>query len=224
MWIGYKWWLYFTAAELETKRLTQLLFEKDKQLRSLEEKLKSEQDEKVDLIQEQEEYRKKIESEKLSWSNENQKLIKENENLKQLVTTNQTGAENLLKTRIEQEKMILITEQDQERSAYQQLLREYSLLEQHCENLEAKITLNSRGNLSATSTMDSKHMRSLSDVSNVSELNDEIYVGSINDDVSPKLFQLCSEKISWGFRYIFLGLRLWVCSNWFYNHCKESIR
>lgn len=162
-------------------------------MRSLEEKLKSEQDEKVDLIQEQEEYRKKIESEKLSWSNENQKLIKENENLKQLVTTNQTGAENLLKTRIEQEKMILITEQDQERSAYQQLLREYSLLEQHCENLEAKITLNSRGNLSATSTMDSKHMRSLSDVSNVSELNDEIYVGSINDDVSPKLFQLCRK-------------------------------
>ncbi|XP_044738776.1 unconventional myosin-Va isoform X2 [Chrysoperla carnea] len=160
--------------ENEYKKLNALLQEKDKQYLILQEKLKQEQDEKMDLIQEQEKYRTIIEQEKLKWTNENQKLMKEIENLKQIVASNQLGAEEILKTRLEQEKLILMNEQEQERTAYQQLLREYNALEQHCENLESKLSRYSRSGLhppsSATSTID-RHMRSLSDVSNISNID-----------------------------------------------------
>lgn len=67
-----------------------------------------------------------------------------------------------------------MNEQEQERTAYQQLLREYNALEQHCENLESKLSRYSRSGLhppsSATSTID-RHMRSLSDVSNISNID-----------------------------------------------------
>lgn len=52
---------------------------------------------------------------------------------------NQRGAEENLKHRLEQEKDLLLLDQDQDRGAYQRLLKEYLDLEQRHEMLEQKL-------------------------------------------------------------------------------------
>lgn len=54
---------------------------------------------------------------------------------------NQRGVEEDLKHRLEQEKDLLLLDQDQDRGAYQKLLKEYHELEQHAEMLEQKLAM-----------------------------------------------------------------------------------
>lgn len=54
---------------------------------------------------------------------------------------NQRGVEEDLKHRLEQEKDLLLLDQDQDRGAYQKLLKEYHELEQHAEMLEQKLVM-----------------------------------------------------------------------------------
>ena len=76
-----------------------------------------------------------------------------NEKLK----NNQRGAEENLKHRLEQEKDLLLLDQDQDRGAYQKLLKEYHELEQHVEILEQKLAMHGPA-----------HSRSLSNASSSS--------------------------------------------------------
>lgn len=55
--------------------------------------------------------------------------------------SNLRGAEENLKHRLEQEKDLLLLDQDQDRGVYQKLLKEFHELEQHAEMLEQKLAL-----------------------------------------------------------------------------------
>ena len=63
----------------------------------------------------------------------------------------------IIRSKIEQEKLILMREQDQDRDAYQKLLTERNILEARVEALEKELTNQGHG-----------HYRSLSDASTIS--------------------------------------------------------
>lgn len=149
----------FKALEMELKRLNVTLTEKDKQILNLEESLKVERDEKMDLIEEQEKYKNASNEERRVWAEETGKLRKELDNMNEIVKMSEETTEQKLKTRIAEEKMMLISEQDQDRNAYQKLLQEYHCLEQHCESLEKEMNNRTRGSLG--------HVRNASDVSSI---------------------------------------------------------
>lgn len=130
--------------ELEIKNLNNLLVDKNNKLSKLEEEIKLEREEKADLIHEEAKYRKETEDQRKMWAEETTKLRKELDNINEIVRTNQKGAEENLKEQIEQEKLILLNEQDNDRHAYQKLLQEYHCLEQHCENLEKQLSEQNR--------------------------------------------------------------------------------
>ena len=70
------------------------------------------------------------------------------------MVSSERGAEEHLKSRLEREKDLLLMDQDQDRGAYQRLLKEYHELEQRAEMLEQKLALHAPG-----------HSRSLSNAS-----------------------------------------------------------
>lgn len=92
---------------------------------------------------------------------ENRRLLEENEKLRgelamsqEKMRSTERGAEEHLKSRLEREKDLLLMDQDQDRGAYQRLLKEYHELEQRAEMLEQKLALYAPG-----------HSRSLSNAS-----------------------------------------------------------
>lgn len=153
----------FKALETEMKTVKAALLEKNKTIERLEEMLKTERDEKMDLINEQERFRKETEEQQRLWGEETSKLRKELDNINEIVKTNQKGAEENLKVRLEQEKMLIMNEQDSDRHAYQKLLQEYHSLEQHCENLEKELRNQNSVGL---------HTRNISDVSSISGVDE----------------------------------------------------
>jgi hypothetical protein len=81
-----------------------------------------------------------------------------------------------LKARLEEEKLFLISEHDQDRDAYQKLLADYNSLEQRSEALEKEIGRLQRIGTNASGAKKG-HQRNLSDASTVSatsELPDEV--------------------------------------------------
>ena len=142
------------AVEMENKKLNGIVLEKDKELEKMQSVLKRERDEKMDLLHDQEKLG-------LSKEEENKKLLEENERLRKELSiageklkVNQRGAEENLKNRLEQEKDLLLHDQDQDRGAYQRLLKDYHELEEHAETLEKKLAVLEPG-----------HSRSLSNAS-----------------------------------------------------------
>lgn len=148
---------------MEIKTLKATLLEKKKTVERLEEIIKTERDEKVDLINEQERYRKETEEQQRLWAEEISKLKKELDNINEIVKTNQKGAEENLRVRLEEEKLLIMNEQDSDRHAYQKLLQEYHSLEQHCENLEKQLRNQNSMVL---------HTRNISDVSSISGVDE----------------------------------------------------
>lgn len=155
----------FKALELEIKSMKAALIEKNKTILELEETVKAEREEKVDLIHEQEKFRKETEKQQQLWAEETTKLRKELDNINEIVRMNQKGAEENLRVRLEEEKMMIINEQDSDRHAYQKLLQEYHSLEQHCENLEKELRNQSFMAL---------HKRNISDVSSISGVDEPV--------------------------------------------------
>lgn len=117
----------------------------------------------MDLIHEQERFRKETEEQQRLWAEETAKLRKELDNINEIVKTNQKGAEENLRVRLEEEKMLIMNEQDSDKVAYQKLLEEYHSLEQHCENLEKELRNQSFMAL---------HKRNISDVSSISGVDE----------------------------------------------------
>ncbi|XP_072764523.1 unconventional myosin-Va isoform X2 [Anoplolepis gracilipes] len=129
------------SVDIENKKLNRIVQEKERELKNIQEILKQERDEKMDILHDKERI-------SLQKSEENKKLQQENERLRkefsiatEKLNSNQRGAEENLKYRLEQEKDLLRLEQDQDRGAYQRLLKEYHELEQHAEMLEQKLAL-----------------------------------------------------------------------------------
>lgn len=89
------------------------------------------------------------------------RLQEENESLRNELTKSQEkirsselGAEDTFKSRLERQKNLLLMDQDQDRGAYQRLLKEYHELEQRYEIMEQKLAVCAPG-----------HTRSLSNAS-----------------------------------------------------------
>ncbi|CAH1128149.1 unnamed protein product [Ceutorhynchus assimilis] len=154
----------FKALEMEVKNLNNLLIEKNKTIHNLQEELHAEKDEKVDLINEQEKFKKEVDNQRTLYSQETDKLKKEYENIIEMLKMNEKGAEENIKLRLAEEKKEILHDVDHERHAYQKLLQEYHNLEQHCEELEKMV--NKQGHKRNTSDLSSI---STMDVSNVPE-------------------------------------------------------
>jgi hypothetical protein len=86
-----------------------------------------------------------------------------------------------MKARLEEEKLFLIREHDQDRDAYQKLLADYNALEQRNEMLEKEISRLQRGGTNASGAKKG-HERNLSNASTASatsELPDDVTILSL---------------------------------------------
>ncbi|KAK4885795.1 hypothetical protein RN001_002066 [Aquatica leii] len=154
----------FKALEIEIRKLNTLLMEKNKYIDKLEDEIKIERDEKMDLIQDQEKYRFESETQQNLWIQETTKLRKEIDNMTEIALMNEKGAEESIKMRVEQEKNLLLNEHDSDRQAYQKLLQEYNYLEMHCETLQNQLDNQSKPT----------HIRNISDVSSISNIDENL--------------------------------------------------
>jgi hypothetical protein len=92
-----------------------------------------------------------------------------------------TTLTEVMKTRLEEEKLFLIREHDQDRNAYQKLLTDYNTLEQRSEMLEKEISRLQRGGANASGAKKG-HERNLSNASTASatsELPDDVSILSL---------------------------------------------
>ncbi|XP_024886489.1 unconventional myosin-Vb-like, partial [Temnothorax curvispinosus] len=127
------------SVDVENKKLNGMVQDKERELKKMEEILQREKDEKMDILHDKERTGLQKDEENKKLQEENERLRKELSIATEKLKSNQRGAEENLKYRLEQEKDLLMLEQDQDRGAYQRLLKEYHELEQYVEMLEQKI-------------------------------------------------------------------------------------
>ncbi|XP_018563166.1 unconventional myosin-Va isoform X1 [Anoplophora glabripennis] len=163
----------FKAMEIEIKNLNNLLIEKNKTIAKLEEDVKVERDEKMDLIHEQEKYKEETEKHRELWALETAKLRKELENINEIVKMNEKGAEENLKVRLEEEKLMILNDADSDREAYQKLLQQYNYLEQHCEELKQQLQSQNQQGF---------HKRNVSDISSISTADENLLNSDLPED------------------------------------------
>nr|XP_018910252.1 PREDICTED: unconventional myosin-Va isoform X1 [Bemisia tabaci] len=168
------------GADSELKKLKNVLNEKEIELSAIRAELSREKSEKMDLLND-------YERDKTKLLNDTNKLRSENEQLKEKLsivmdemTESKVNLEEIIRTRIEHERQILIREQDQDREAYQKLLSEKNMLESRLEALEKEG--NKTGNLDSFSS----HNRSLSDASTVSVCDPESSASNMSDHSEEK--------------------------------------
>ncbi|XP_015117922.1 unconventional myosin-Va isoform X2 [Diachasma alloeum] len=190
------------AVEAENKRLISLLTEKEKELERMEGDMKRERDEKMDLLMEREKLLQEKEEEKRMLAEESAKLRRELSFAHEKLKVNQRGAEENLKNRLEQEKDLLMMEQDQDRGAYQRLLKDYQELEEQFEAMQRKFMHQIPG-----------HSRSLSNASSGSaggqavstdlapdDQNIDFGYGSVRSTISSSTPYSRVETIDWSQR------------------------
>nr|CAD7262897.1 unnamed protein product [Timema shepardi] len=154
--------------ETKLKHLSALLAARETELAALVVTLKQEQDEKMDLLNERERAEKENRALMERLNEDNSQLKAQLNDLNEKIKSNQIGAEENLKVRLEQEKSFLINEQDQDRDAYQKLLAEYNVLEQRCEALDEELA--QRGGAGVKKS----HNRSHSNTSSISAQEDTL--------------------------------------------------
>ncbi|XP_011648183.1 unconventional myosin-Va isoform X2 [Pogonomyrmex barbatus] len=185
------------SVDIENKKLNGVVQSKERELKMMEEILQREKDEKMDILHDKERAALQKDEENKKLQKENERLRKELSIATEKLKSNQRGAEENLKYRLEQEKDLLRLEQDQDRGAYQRLLKDYHELEQHAEILEQKLA--SQGILG--------HSRSLSNASSGSgqitstenpqdDQNDFGY-GSVRSTASSSTLYSRVETIDW---------------------------
>ncbi|XP_011153865.1 unconventional myosin-Va isoform X2 [Harpegnathos saltator] len=145
------------SVDVENKKLNGMVQEKERELSKTRDVLQRATDEKMDLLQDKERTVRQKDEENKKLREDNERLRKELSLASEKLKSNQRGAEENLKYRLEQEKDLLLLEQDQDRGAYQRLLKDYHDLEQHAEMLEQKLAVHAPG-----------HSRSLSNASSSS--------------------------------------------------------
>ncbi|XP_076760746.1 dilute class unconventional myosin isoform X2 [Xylocopa sonorina] len=188
----------FKSVDAEYKKLSAVLIEKEKELEKVQDIIKLERDEKMDILQDKERCNQEKEAENQKLQSEIEKLQKELSVAKEKLKNNQRGAEENLKYRLEQEKDLLLLDQDQDRGAYQKLLKEYHELEQHAEMLEQKLAMHAPA-----------HSRSLSNASSNSgqipgptelphdDQNIDLGYGSVRSTASSSTPYSRVETIDW---------------------------
>ncbi|XP_045467550.1 unconventional myosin-Va isoform X2 [Harmonia axyridis] len=174
----------FKALEIEVKNLNNLLIEKNKNIDKLEEKIKIEIEEKMDLVHE----REKLIDEKRIEKEEKLKLVEEIEKLKELINTNEKNSEKQLENRLEEEKNLMINERDSDRQAYQRLLQDFHEMEQRYEELEKQ-----------QDTRSNSHHRNISDVSSITNLDipEDHGYGSVRSASSASTNRERVDNIDW---------------------------
>lgn len=190
------------AAEAENKRLHVLLVEKEKELERMDTDMKRERDEKMELLMEREKLLLEKEENTKMLAEESAKLKRELSVANEKLKVNQRGAEENLKNRLEQEKDLLLMEQDQDRGAYQRLLKDYQELEEQFEAMQRKFMHQVPG-----------HSRSLSNASSGSagghgastdlapdDQNIDFGYGSVRSTVSSSTPYSRVETIDWSQR------------------------
>ncbi|XP_075219084.1 dilute class unconventional myosin isoform X2 [Lycorma delicatula] len=148
--------------ENERKKQMILVVEKDNKLATLTEELEIEKQKIVDLLSEKGSLESELEKLKELWNEEKSGLEMHVKSLKDENESIKYNSERMLQTRLEQEKIFLIKEQDQDRIAYQKLLAEKNQLEAQFDSLSREVN-----NLKQSS-----HHRSLSDISSHSATDD----------------------------------------------------
>lgn len=127
----------------------------------------------MDLLNEHQKFKEETMKQSELYAEETLKLRKELENINEIVKVNQKGAEENLKTRLEEEKILIMNEQDNDKQNYQKLLQEYHNLEQHCEELEKQIQ-NQNNHIS--------HRRNISDISSISMVDEALLNSDLPED------------------------------------------
>ncbi|CAH0551807.1 unnamed protein product [Brassicogethes aeneus] len=163
----------FKALEIEIKNLNNLLMDKNKKMDKMSEELQAEKDDKMDIINEHDKFKDEMLKQQELYAQETLKLRKELDNINEIVKVNQKGAEENLKTRLEEEKNLIMNKEDSDIQAYQKLLQEYHCLEQHCEDLEKQIQQNQNHHT---------HKRNISDISSISTVDEHFLNSDLPED------------------------------------------
>ncbi|XP_076169169.1 dilute class unconventional myosin isoform X2 [Ptiloglossa arizonensis] len=185
------------TVEVENKKLNIALLEKEKELEKIQDTVRHERDEKMDILQDKERsnLEKQHENEKLQGQID--KLRKELSVANEKLKNNQRGAEENLKHRLEQEKDLLLLDQDQDRGAYQRLLKEYHELEQHAELLEQKLTTHVPAHSRSLSNASSSSGQIVSTELPPDDLNIDLGYGSVRSTAPSSTAYSRVETIDW---------------------------
>lgn len=124
--------------------------------------LQQERDEKMDIMQDKIKSVEQMKEKTKKMQEDNERLRKELSTASEKLRSNQRGAEENLKYRFEQEKDLLLLNQDQDRGAYQRLLKDYHDLEQHAEMLEQKLAAHVPGHIRSFSNASSGNEQMIS--------------------------------------------------------------
>ncbi|XP_022250756.1 unconventional myosin-Va-like isoform X1 [Limulus polyphemus] len=122
--------------EKELKTSNNRIVELEEEIKAMCSELEHIRGEKQDLLSEKELLQKEKEETVSRLNQENIKLKEDVDRLNEVVKENEYGVDDLLKTKVEHEKRLIISEFDAERAAYQKLLNDYARLEQRHENLQ----------------------------------------------------------------------------------------
>ena len=126
--------------ETDLKGAKQQIAELEKQLKVLEEKLELERGEKMDVLNEKEKAEKENKRLVEELNEKNKKLSEElAKKTEEMLKKEDDGAE-LLKQKLDVEKERMLLEHDQEKSAYQRLLKELNALEMKNDFLEEELS------------------------------------------------------------------------------------
>lgn len=132
----------FKALEIEIKSMGALLIEKNQIIEKLETNLKTERDDKIDIINENEKYRQETDEQQKHWKEETSKLRKELDNMNEIVRSNEIDAGKAISEEYEKKKLLMNNEQENYLQKYQDLIQRYEAKEQHCENLQRQLATN----------------------------------------------------------------------------------
>ncbi|RZF37289.1 hypothetical protein LSTR_LSTR005621 [Laodelphax striatellus] len=157
---------HLRGVESEMKKVTSALEEKQRKLEEIVVELQDERSEKMDLLSEKDQMASEFDNMKKTWQKEKCSLNEKIVELNKTIDINQKNAEEMLITKLEKERFVLIREQDQDRLAYQKLLAEKNQFEARCEALEREI-LKRPGQKFA-----GLHNRCLSDASTISVMEE----------------------------------------------------
>ncbi|CAG9853568.1 unnamed protein product [Phyllotreta striolata] len=129
----------FRSMETEIKTLKNQNNELSQLVKKLEDNVKTEREDKIDLVNEYDRFKKETEEEREKWAENAARLRQEVENMNEIVKTSEEGSKENLKNRLEAEKLLIMNEANTEREQYQKLLREYQTLEQYCDELKLQL-------------------------------------------------------------------------------------
>ncbi|XP_017766826.1 PREDICTED: unconventional myosin-Va isoform X4 [Eufriesea mexicana] len=185
------------SVDAENRKLNAIIIEKEKELGKIQDIVKNERDEKMDILQDKERNTQEREQENKELQSEIEKLRKELSVASEKLKNNQRGAEENLKHRLEQEKDLLLLDQDQDRGAYQKLLKEYHELEQHAEMLEQKLTMHAPAHSRSLSNASSSSGQIVSTELPQDDQNIDLGYGSVRSTASSSTPYSRLETIDW---------------------------